>query len=347
MTTQAAALFQDTLKSVAAGQTLTADDAYSAFTNIMQGHIQAVEIASFLSILTTRGETIEEITGAAKAMREQASAIQTPPQNCIDCCGTGGDAAGTLNISTAVAFVLAACGLPVAKHGNRAASSKSGAADVLEALGVPLEDNIEKLTKALNSLNFCFLMAPHHHTAMKHVAPVRKALGFRTIFNILGPLANPAGVKNQLIGVYDKKWMRPMAEVLKSLGAHSVWIVHGRDGLDEITITDKTDIIKLNKDGSITEAVIGPNDYSIPVVSLSDIAGGDAAHNAAQLNAVLTNAAEHNKAYADIICLNAGAALTLSGISNSVEDGIKMARESLKNGKAHQVLSDYIDFLSK
>ena len=318
---------------------LTEEEMQSVMQDIMDGKVEDVEIATLLTQLTERGESVSEITGAARVMRNMASTINAP-ENALDCCGTGGDGAGTYNISTAVALVSAACGIPVAKHGNRAASSKSGAADVLEALGVNLDVSHDKLEDALQKFNFCFLMAPAHHQAMKHVVPVRKQLGFRTIFNLLGPLANPAGTKFQLIGVFDKKWIRPMADVLNNLGTTRAWIVHGQDGLDEITTTTSTDIAILDK-GNVTEKTISPADFGLDTSNLDDLKGGDAQENAAALRALLNG---EKNAYRDIVLANASAALNIHGTVSTLKEGVQIAAEVIDHGKALETLESYAAF---
>lgn len=307
--------------------------------DVMQGKANDDQISALLTGLAERGEAVSEITGAARVMREMASVINAP-DNALDCCGTGGDGVGTYNISTAVALVSAACGVPIAKHGNRAASSKSGAADVLEALGVNLDLSPAQLETALQKFNFCFLMAPHHHQAMKHVMPVRKALGFRTIFNLLGPLANPAGTKFQLIGVFDKKWLRPMAEVLNNLGTARAWIVHGHDGLDEITTTDKTDIAVLDN-GQITERIISPEDFGLELALTKDLLGGDAAQNADAMLGLLKG---EPSAYRDIVLANTSAVLNINGKATDMKTGVQIAAEAIDNGAALKVLEDYAAF---
>lgn len=318
---------------------LTEQEMIQAMQIIMSGEASSVQLASFLSCLSMRGETVEEITGAAKVMRDRASAISAP-DGAIDCCGTGGDASGTYNISTAVALVSAGCGVPVAKHGNRAASSKSGAADVLESLGINLDLNQDQLEKALNQFNFCFLMAPHHHTAMKHVVPVRKELGFRTIFNVLGPLANPAGTQFQLIGVFDKKLLRPMAEVLKNLGTKRAWVVHGTDGLDEITTTAPTDIAILDN-GRITEKTITPDDFGLPTAKQEDLKGGDATVNAQAIQELFDG---KPSAYRDIVLANTAAVLIIAGKADDMKKSVSIAADAIDSGKAKNVLTDYTTF---
>ena len=311
----------------------------ASMTAIMDGHCSEDEIKTFLIDMAERGETVDEITGAAKVMRAKATTISAP-YNAIDCCGTGGDASGTYNISTAVAIAAASCGVPVAKHGNRAASSKSGAADVLEALGVNLDVSKPRLEEALNTLGFCFLMAPNHHQAMKHVAPARKAIGRRTIFNLLGPLANPAGTRQQLIGVYDKKWVEPMAETLQKLGTKKAWVVHGRDGLDEISISAPTDIAVL-EGGEITQKTITPDDFGLPAHDLESIKGGEAEDNATALRQLLEG---QKSTYRDIVLANTAAVLNIHGNAVDLKDGVKIAAENIDNGQAYQLLKDYINF---
>lgn len=327
------------LNQISQDSVLTQEEMQDVMRQIMNGDAQEDQIATLLTTLAERGEAVSEITGAACVMREMASAIQAPV-GALDCCGTGGDGVGTYNISTAVALVCAACGVPVAKHGNRAASSKSGAADALEALGVNLDLSKEQLETALKEFNFCFLMAPHHHQAMKHVMPVRKALGFRTIFNLLGPLANPAGTKFQLIGAFDKKWLRPMAEVLNNLGTTRAWIVHGHDGLDEITTTDKTDIAILDN-GVITEKTISPEDFGLSIANTDDLLGGDAQENATALRALLNG---EKNAYRDIVLANASAVLNISGKANDLKEGVAIAAKAIDEGLALKTLESYVAF---
>jgi anthranilate phosphoribosyltransferase len=327
------------LPKVKQGDTLTEQEMEAVMRDIMQGGAEENDMETLLVTMAERGETVAEITGAARVMREMAATIEAP-DNAMDCCGTGGDGAGTYNISTAVALVAAAAGVPVAKHGNRAASSQSGAADVLEKLGVNLDVPHEKLEEALRKFNFCFLMAPSHHQAMKHVMPVRKKIGSRTIFNLLGPLANPANTKLQLIGVYDKKWVRPMAEVLQNLGTVRAWVVHGHDGLDEITITDKTDIAVLNN-GAIKEAVISPADFGLKTGTMEDLKGGDAERNADALINLLKG---ERGAYRDIVLMNAAIVLGIYGRAKDFKHGVSIAEKTIFEGKAFHVLNDYATF---
>lgn len=331
--------FKDHLTKVSQGSVLSQDEMVEAMNAMMGGSVDETDIKSFLTHLAERGETIDEITGAARVMREKADKIDAP-HGTVDCCGTGGDAAGTFNISTAVALVAAACGVPVAKHGNRAASSKSGAADVLEALGVNLNLSKPKLEQALRDFNFCFLMAPRHHAAMKHVAPARKALAFRTIFNLLGPLANPAGARIQLLGVYDKKWLTPMAQALHNLGSDRAWVVHGSDGLDEITLSGATHLAALQKD-TVSEGLIRAADFDLPRIRLDAIKGGDAAENAAALKKLLNG---EKSSYRDIVMANAAAVLYLHGTARDLRDGVRRAAQAIDKKQALNVLEEYVAF---
>lgn len=329
----------DLLKKIRNGQTLSQAESGSAIQMMMDGQATAAQTGAFLMGLAQRGETVDELIGAAQVLRDRALAIQAPA-GAVDCCGTGGDLSGTLNISTAVAFVVAACGVPVAKHGNRAASSKSGAADVLEALGVNLSIDGDACEQALRKFNFCFLMAPHHHQALKPLAPIRKELGVRTLFNLMGPLANPAGTKRQLVGVFDRQWVTPMAHVLKDLGTEKAWIVHGSDGLDEITLTGETYCATLEK-SKVTERVLHPDDFGLTVISAKDIQGGDAPYNAAALKELLNGA---HSAYRDIVLANAAAALVIADRANDLKEGVALARKAIDDKKALSVLTDYIAF---
>ncbi len=327
------------LDKLRVGENLSEAEMVAAMNVIMEGAATEQDIAAFLTYLMKKGETVDEITGAARVMRAKASTIKAPP-GAIDCCGTGGDASGTYNVSTAVALIVAACGIPVAKHGNRAASSKSGAADVLEALGVNLDIDHTHIEDALARYNFAFLMAPRHHTAMKHVVPIRKKLGFRTIFNLLGPLSNPAGTKRQLIGVFDEKWIKPMAETLERLGTEKAWVVHGQDGLDEITVTGKTRIAKLEHNKIDVENIV-PQLFGLDYSSTPALMGGDAQYNAEALKRLLDG---EISAYRNIVLANAAAALL---IADKTVDPVKaqhLAAEAIDSGKAKKTLSDYIEF---
>jgi len=334
---------QSCLKALQSGQDLSREDMTQAMRRIMEGEISDIEIAAFLFGLSVKGETTEEITGATQVLREKVLPVKAP-EGAIDCCGTGGDASGTYNISTAVALVCAACGVPMAKHGNRSASSKSGAADVLEAMGVKLNVPKEKLEDALAENNFAFLMAPQHHSAMKHVVTVRKALGVRTLFNLLGPLANPAGTKRQLIGVFDPKWLRPMAETLRNLGSEKAWIVHGafdeKGGLDEISTTGSTWMAVL-ENGEITDRTLQPEDFGLKAAQPQELKGGNAGENAQALEQLLSGA---QSAYRDIVLANASAALNIAGKAADLQSGVAMAAEAIDSGKAAEILHKTIAF---
>ncbi|MCL4677045.1 MAG: anthranilate phosphoribosyltransferase [Alphaproteobacteria bacterium] len=329
------------LEKIQSGVLLTQADMSAAVGQVMDGQCSEAEIAAFLMGLSVRGETPDEIAGAALALRERAVAIKAPAGT-IDCCGTGGDHSGSYNISTAVALVAAACGVPVAKHGNRAATSKSGAADVLEALGVSLDVPTAKLEDALRTLGFAFLMAPRHHQAMKHVLPVRRALGVRTLFNLLGPLANPAGTKRQLMGVYDRRWVLPLAQTLQQLGSEAAWVVNGSDGLDEITVTGETYFARL-ENGRITEGVLTPEDFGLPRSAPESLRGGDAQTNADAMLAMLEG---QKGAYRDIVIANTAAVLVIAGKfpHDGLKDAAQFAALMIDEGKALALLNAYKDF---
>lgn len=331
------------LKTLLSGATLSCDEMENIMGLIMNGAIKDTEMASLFTMLSYRGETIDEITGAAKAVRNKAAHINAP-DDAVDCCGTGGDGANTYNISTAVAFVAGACGVPVAKHGNRSASSKSGAADALEAAGINLNVPKEKLEKALQTLKFCFLMAPHHHEALKHAKQVRSDLGFRTIGNLIGPLANPAGTQLQLIGVFDEKWLMPMVSALLKLGTKRAWIVHGSDGLDEITLSGTTHIAAL-QNGEISSRTVTAADFGLNEIDISDIKGGDAGENARALLGLLNDEAAF-KAYKSIVLANAAAVLHIHNPKLDLIQATSLAKESIESGKALKLFEDYKSFVA-
>lgn len=332
---------KEILLKLKAHQDLSNDHIQTAFDTILKPKTAPEIVGAFLMGLASKGETSAEIAAAAAYLREHATTLKAP-DNAVDCCGTGGDVSGTYNISTAVALVCAACGVPVAKHGNRAASSKSGAADVLEEMGANIDVPKEMLESTLKTFNFAFLMAPKHHQVLKPVGPIRKNLGIPTIFNLLGPLANPAGTQIQLIGVFDKKWCRPMAEALKILGTKRAWVVHGEDGLDEITLTDKTFVAALKDDGSIEEFHITPEDYGLQRCKPEDLKGGDAKQNAAALKNVLKG---DDCAYRNIVLLNAAAVLLLAGIVENMEDGVKKAAQAIDSKAAITNFEGYKSFI--
>jgi anthranilate phosphoribosyltransferase len=310
---------------------LTEDAAEDIFGLMLDGKVSDDDIARFLIDLSDRGETAAEITGAARALRSRLIPIDAP-ENAIDVCGTGGDGHHTLNVSTAVSLVVAACGVPVAKHGNRSASSRSGAADVLEALGVNINLAPEAAASVLATVGLVFLFAQTYHPAMKHVGGARKQIGRRTIFNLLGPLASPAQVRRQLVGVFSSDWLVPYAEALKALGSESAFIVHGRDGLDEISISGPTQIAVLDR-GAVAMCEITPEDAGLIRWPLAEIKGGDAAHNAAALRHLLEGDAPG--AYHQIVQLNAAAALIVAGKVKDLRDGAEMANDAIRSGRAH------------
>jgi len=327
----------DFLRRVVDGGTLDADQSAIVFGAIMKGRVNESELAAFLTAQAARKPKIAEITGAARAMRAAMTPVAAPAA-AIDLCGTGGDGKGTLNISTAVSIVVAACGVPVAKHGNRNMSSKTGAADVLEALGVRIDIPPEMACACLAETGVCFLFAQTYHPAMKHVAPVRRALGTRTIFNLLGPLCNPAGAKRQLLGVFAQEWLEPLAHVLKALGSEKVWVVHGRDGLDEVTTTDDTFVAAL-ENGEVATRRISPEDANLPRATLDDIKGGAAAENADAIRRLLEG---EPGPYRDIVVLNAAAALVVADRAADLRQGAGMAAKVIDSGAARHVLQRLI-----
>ncbi len=330
------------IKIVSDGCSLTEEQSKEAFDIIMTGNATPSQIGGFLMAMRVRGETTEEITGAALSMREKVVKI-TAPLGAIDTVGTGGDASGTFNISTASSFIVSAAGVPVAKHGNKALSSKTGAADVLSQLGVNLDCNISVVQKALDEIGICFLMAPRHHMAMRHVAASRSELGTRTIFNILGPLANPALVTKQLVGVFSESWVEPMARVLKSLGSERAWVVHGSDGLDEITTTGITKVAALDK-GDITTFTIHPDEAAIELAQPKDLKGGLPKQNAKALLNLLKG---EKGAYRDIVVFNSAAALIISGKVSTLREGARLAEDMIDNGQAKQKLDQLVSITAQ
>jgi anthranilate phosphoribosyltransferase len=321
------------LRRAASGERLAAAEAASAFAAMMSGGVSEMRMAAFLTALAVRGPSVPEIAGAARAMRAAMTKVEAP-RNAIDVCGTGGDGAGTLNVSTAAAFVVAACGVPVAKHGNRAMSSRTGAADVLEALGVPINLDADSARKSLANPGFAFLFAPSYHPAMKNVGPVRRDLGFRTVFNLLGPICNPAGVRHQLIGIYAREWLEPVAQVLADLGTEKAWIVHGSDGLDELSTTGPTRVAMLEH-GQVAVRDIVPEDAGIPRTTLAALKGGTAEDNARAIRELLSGA---KSAFRDIVLLNSAAALVVAGDASNLRDGVARAAEAIDTGRAAHAL---------
>ena len=308
---------------------LSTEEASYLFNLIMSGEVTEIDTASILIALKIKSESKEEILGATKIMREKSTKISSP-KNTIDTCGTGGDMSGTLNISTSAALIAASAGAIVAKHGNRSISSKSGSADMLEKLGIKILSEKNELEKSLSDHNFCFLFAQYHHAAMKHVVNIRKQLGTRTIFNLLGPLTNPASTKRQLLGVFDKKWVRVHCEVLKELGSTHAMVVHGDDGLDEISLCSPTYISEL-KEGQITDYIFDPKDYGYNYININDILGNDAEYNAKTFIEMIE---APNNSFQKIVELNAGAALYLAGLTKNLKDGFNLAKQTINEKKS-------------
>ncbi|HWK15664.1 MAG TPA: anthranilate phosphoribosyltransferase [Rhizobiaceae bacterium] len=328
--------FKAHIAKVAAGKALDFEEAREAFDIMMSGEATPSQIGGFLMALRVRGETVEEISGAVATMRAKMLPVHAPA-DAVDIVGTGGDSSGSYNVSTAAAFIVAGVGVPVAKHGNRALSSRSGAADALAALGVNIEIGPDRIAQCVGEAGVGFMFAPAHHSAMRHVGPSRVELGTRTIFNLLGPLSNPAGVKRQLLGVYAPEWVEPLAHVLKDQGAEAAWIVHG-SGLDELTTTGVTKVAAL-ADGEVKTFDVTPEEAGLPRARPADLVGGDAAHNAKALRALLDG--EHG-AYRDIAALNAAAALIVAGRARTLRDGVTLAMKSIDEGHARQALDQLI-----
>ena len=327
-----------TLKILSQGDTLSSAQATQAFEILLNGEATSAQIGAFLMALQARGETIDEITAGAQVMRKNAVRVKVP-SHALDTCGTGGDGSGTYNISTAVAIIAAACGAHVAKHGNRALSSKSGSSEVLEALGVRLDLSPTALETCIQEVGIGFMFAPNHHGATRHVNPSRQELGFRNIFNLLGPLSNPAGADRQLMGVFDEKWVEPLAHVLKKLGSERAWVVHGSDGLDELTTTGPSKVAELRK-GEVTVFDITPADAGLPVADAADLVGGDPAHNAAAMRALFDG--EEN-AYRDIVLLNTAAALCVSNKAQDLKEGAEIAALAINDGGAKKALEQLVE----
>lgn len=324
--------FKSHIAKVANGTPLSFEEAREAFSIMMSGEATPSQIGGFLMALRTRGETVDEISGAVATMRAKMLPVRAPA-NAIDIVGTGGDASGTYNVSTCAAFIVAGAGVPVAKHGNRALSSKSGAADALAALGVNIEIGAETIAACIEEAGLGFMFAPVHHSAMRHVGASRVELGTRTIFNLLGPLSNPAGVKRQLVGVFAPQWVEPIAEVLKAQGSEAVWVVHG-DGLDEMTTAGTTMVAAL-ENGKIRTFEVQPEEVGLARVKPEDLKGADAVHNAKALRGVLSG---DKGAYRDISLLNAAGALVVAGKARTLDEGMELATRSIDNGSAASAL---------
>jgi anthranilate phosphoribosyltransferase len=317
------------IAKVATGATLSRDEASNAFDRMMSGEATPSQMGGILMALRVRGETVDEITGAVAAMRAKMLRVKAPA-DAVDIVGTGGDGSGSVNVSTCASFIVAGAGVPVAKHGNRALSSKSGAADVLAALGIKIDLTPDQVARCVNDTGIGFMFAPAHHPAMKNVGPTRVELATRTIFNLLGPLSNPAGVKRQMVGVFSRQWVQPLAQVLKNLGAESIWVVHGSDGLDEITLTGPTFVTAL-EGGTIRSFEVTPEDGGLPRANGDALKGGDAAANAVSLRGVLEG---KPGAFRDVALLNAAAALVVAGRAKDLKEGVVIGTKSLDSGAA-------------
>lgn len=324
------------IAKAASGASLSQAEAEEAFGIMMSGEATPSQIGGFLMALRVRGETVDEIAGAVASMRTKMLPVEAP-DNAVDIVGTGGDQSGSYNVSTCSAFVVAGAGVPVAKHGNRALSSKSGAADTLAALGINIEAGPALIAECIRETGLGFMFAPLHHSAMRHVGPSRVELGTRTIFNLLGPLSNPAGVKRQLVGVFARQWVEPLAHVLKELGSQSVWVVHG-EGLDEMTTAGTTHVAAL-ENGAIRTFEVTPESVGLRRADPGELKGGDALHNAEALRGVLEGA---KGAFRDITLLNAGAALVIAGKASTLAEGVALAAHSIDSGAANAVLRKLI-----
>jgi anthranilate phosphoribosyltransferase len=333
-------MIQDAIHKLIDKQDLTKHEAYECVLEIMSGKSTDALIASFLTALRMKGETIQEISGCALAMRTMATKITSIHKDLIDTCGTGGDGLGTFNISTASAIIAASAGANVAKHGNRAISSKSGSADVLKALGVNIEASKEKVERCLNEIGIAFLFAPLLHGAMKYATPVRRELGIRTVFNVLGPLTNPAGAKRQLLGVFRTKLTEILAHVLQELGTEKALVVHGVGGMDEISTIGETKITEIN-DGQVTSYTIHPEMFGMSVADISQLSGGDVSVNAQIIESIVNG---RKGPYRDIAVLNSGAALYIAGITESIAEGIQRSQDAIDSGLSKKKLQELIKF---
>jgi anthranilate phosphoribosyltransferase len=330
------------IAKVASGSAMSRDEAAAVFDRMMAGEATPSQMGGLLMGLRVRGETVDEITGAVSAMRAKMIKVEAPA-NAIDVVGTGGDASGSYNISTCAAFIVAGAGIPVAKHGNRALSSKSGAADVLQALGVKIELTPAEIAHCIKDAGIGFMFAPAHHPATKNVAPTRVELGTRTIFNLLGPVSNPAGVKRQMVGVFSRQWVEPIAQVLANLGSQAAWVVHGSDGLDEITTSGPTSVAAL-ENGRVRTFEISPEDVGLPQAKPEALRGGDAEANAAALLDVLKG---KPGAFRDVAVFNAAAALIVAGLAKDLKEGAAIAKESIESGEAEGRLDRLIAISNK
>ena len=333
-------MIKEALSRIVSGSDLTLDEAREVMREIMRGEATQAQIGAFLTALRMKGETVDEIAGCARAMRESAIAVKPKRNQLVDTCGTGGDGSGTFNISTTVAFVAVGAGLAVAKHGNRSVSSRCGSADLLQALGVNLELTPEQVAQCIDEVGIGFLFAPKLHPAMKYALAPRQEIGLRTIFNILGPLSNPAQAKRQLLGVYHSDLTELIAEVLLALGAEHAFVVHGADALDELSVTGQNKISRLHN-GHIETYYLDPQDLGLPRAKLSDLAGGSVEDNAAITRALLAGG---NGPKRDVILLNAAAVLIAGGKASSFSEGLKLAAEAIDNGSAQRKLHQLVEF---
>lgn len=336
-------MIKEAIHKLAKKQDLTYEEAETVMNEIMSGSASPVQMSSYLTALSLKGETIDEITGSASGMRANCIKL-LHNMDVLEIVGTGGDGANSFNISTTASIVISACGVPVAKHGNRAASSKCGAADVLEALGVNINVSPEKSQQLLSDINICFLFAQNYHIAMKYVAPIRKELGIRTVFNVLGPLSNPAGANMELMGVYDEKLLYPLARVMQNLGVKKGMVVYGEDKLDEISISAETKVCEIEGD-ELKTYTIKPEDFGYERSDKTELTGGYPSENAEITRNILKGA--DNGAKKNAVCLNAGAALYIAGKAESIYEGVKMAEECIKNGSAYKQLEKFIQESNK
>ena len=334
---------QSAIKMVTEKQNLSREQMAEVMTLIMTGQATDSQIGGFLIGLRMKGETVDEVAAAASVMRELSTKVSAPNEYLVDTCGTGGDSSGSFNISTASVFVAAAAGANVAKHGNRSVSSKSGSADVLETAGVNLNITPEQVADCIKNVGAGFLFAIKHHGAMKHAIGPRKEMAVRTIFNVLGPLTNPAGAPNQVIGVFSKDWLEPLAEVLKQLGSHHVMVVHADDGMDEISIASATSVAEL-KDGEIKTYIIEPEDFAMKKADLSEIKAVDSADSLQIIKSVFDN---NEGAAKDIVSLNAGAAIYVSGLAETLAQGVDMAKSAIADGKAKNKFESLVEYTNK
>ncbi len=333
---------QKAIASVVEGKDLSSAEMRVVMNDIMTGKTTPAQIGGFLIGLRMKGESVDEIIAAAQVMRELSSKVEVPFEHVVDTCGTGGDGGNLFNVSTASAFVVAAAGGKVAKHGGRSVSSKSGSADVLEQAGIYLGLEAEQVSRCVDEIGLGFMFAPNHHSAMKYAVGPRKEMATRTIFNLLGPLTNPANAKSQVMGVFDKKWLRPIAEVLKALGSEHVMVVHSQDGLDEISLAAATDVAEL-KNGEIREYQISPEDFGIPTQSVAPLQAQDAEQSLALIKSALEGKGEVNPAR-DIVALNAGAAIYVCGVADSLAEGVTIAEDVIGSGMAKIKMSELASF---